>query len=85
MICTKCRQNISPDCVLIGDFLQDEKKVLEQAICVFCYYNITEWDSNGQLITRFEAIRPSLCPYCSRPVPNVDWLLKRGCIWCQRP
>jgi len=82
MICKICRQDISPDCVLIDDFKKDEKEVLKNAICVFCYYNIDSWDSNGILVTRYEAIRPLICPNCGRNVPNTDFLIKRCCKWC---
>jgi len=45
MICKKCKQDISPDCCY------------DNHICVFCYHNITEWDSNGQLITKNDVTR----------------------------
>lgn len=73
MICKKCKQDISPDCCYTND------------ICVFCYHDITEWDSNGQLITRYEAIQPILCPYCGRSVPSKDHFYKGRCKWCQKP
>ena len=82
MICRQCRQNISPDCVLIDDFKKDEKEVLKNAICVFCYYGIDSWDSNGQLVTRYEAIHHTICHNCGRTLPNVDFKLKNGCRWC---
>jgi hypothetical protein len=72
MICKKCKQNISPDCCY------------DNNICVFCYHNITEWDSNGQLVTLAEAIRPPICPYCNRNIPNIQFLYKKGCQWCQK-
>lgn len=72
MICKKCKQNISADCCYIN------------GICVFCYHDIDEWDSNGQLVTRYEAIIPIICPNCLRNVPNVEFLKKKGCSWCQK-
>ena len=44
MFCKKCYEDISGDCVLTS------------GICVFCYYKINEWDSNGQLIKKKDAI-----------------------------
>jgi len=86
MICSRCRQNISPDCVLIDDFYKDEKEVLKNAVCVFCYYDITEWDSNGQLVTAYEAHLPIICPNCGRNMLNVDHLNKdkKTCKWCKQ-
>lgn len=43
MYCKKCQRNISPDCVYTN------------GICVFCTHKISEWDSNGQVITKKEA------------------------------
>ncbi len=45
MKCKLCGEHISPECLLY--FLE---------ICVFCFYNTDEWESNGQLITRDHAI-----------------------------
>jgi len=45
MICKKCKIDISGDCMLTND------------ICVFCYYQIDSWDSNGQIITKDDATR----------------------------
>ena len=74
MICKKCLQDISADCCYTND------------ICVFCYHDITEWDSNGLLITRYEAIRPILCSNCSREMPNIKFLNKnkKTCKWCKQ-
>lgn len=47
MRCKLCRENISPDCMLNIE------------ICVFCYYDCAGWDSNGQAVTREEAILTS--------------------------
>jgi uncharacterized CHY-type Zn-finger protein len=71
MICKKCKQNISPDCSYTNN------------ICVFCYHDIDEWDSNGLLVIRYEAIRPIICPNCLRDMPNNDFPYKKGCKWCQ--
>jgi hypothetical protein len=72
MICKKCKQDILLDCMYTNN------------ICVFCYHDIIEWDSNGQLITHYEAIRPMLCPNCDRNMPNADWKVIGGCKWCQK-
>jgi hypothetical protein len=74
MICNECKQNISPDCCYTN------------RICVFCYHNITEWDSNGQLVTRYEAIIPLICPNCGRNAPNSEFINKKKgyCKWCQK-
>lgn len=69
MYCPKCKQDISPDCCYDN-------------ICVFCYHSITEWDSNGALITRYEAIKPIICPNCFRQLPNNTFFAGRGCKWC---
>lgn len=71
MICKKCKLNISPDCCY-------------DKICVFCYHNIKEWDSNGMLITKKEALI-DMCPNCYRRIPNQEFYYKRGCKWCQKP
>jgi uncharacterized CHY-type Zn-finger protein len=72
MICKKCKQDISPDCCY------------DNHICVFCYHNITEWDSNEQLITKYEALRPIICPNCLRNLPNKKYLNKNNtCKWCK--
>lgn len=73
MICKKCKHDISSDCCYTDD------------ICVFCYHDVTEWDSNGLLLTRYESIRPIICPNCLRKMPNSDFLYKEGCKWCQKP
>lgn len=70
MICKKCKQDISGDCYY------------KNGICVFCYHDITEWDSNGLLVTRYEAINPIICPNCNRVMPNVDFKRKHGCKAC---
>lgn len=44
MYCKKCLEFIRGDCLL------------ENNICVFCYYNINEWDSNGIKVLKSEAI-----------------------------
>lgn len=44
MFCKECLEDISPDCVLTN------------GKCVFCYYKIKEWDSNGQLVKKKDAI-----------------------------
>ena len=61
--------NISGDCML------------ETGTCVFCYYHITSWDSNGILVTKQEAIT-NRCPNCLRNIPNQSWLTNKGCKWC---
>ena len=71
MYCKKCKQNIMPDCCYTN------------GICVFCFHNITEWDSNGQLITRYEAIIPLYCPYCEKII-LPSWRRGKGCHWCQK-
>ncbi len=43
--CKKCHKHISADCFL------------DIGICVFCYYKTNEWESNGAIVTRKEAIR----------------------------
>jgi hypothetical protein len=50
MICKKCGLDISGDCVLTG--IPDV-----EGVCVFCYYGIDSWDSNGQLVTKDQATR----------------------------
>lgn len=50
MICKKCGKDISLDCILTG-------RPDIEGVCVFCYYNISAWDSNGQLITKEQATR----------------------------
>lgn len=44
MFCKVCLEDISPDCVLTN------------GKCVFCHYQIKEWDSNGQLVKKKDAI-----------------------------
>ena len=44
MRCKLCREDISGDCML------------EIGICVFCWYDTDEWESNGQPMTRDEAL-----------------------------
>ncbi len=49
MRCRFCGEDIIPQCLLHS-----------VEVCVFCFYDEDEWESNGQLITRDEAIiRPS--------------------------
>ncbi len=43
--CKKCHKHISADCFL------------DIGICVFCYYKTNEWESNGAIATRKEAIK----------------------------
>lgn len=43
--CKKCFEHISSDCVLTN------------GICVFCYYKTSEWDSNGQIVKKKDAIQ----------------------------
>jgi hypothetical protein len=50
MICKKCKCDISGDCVLTG-------RPDVEGVCVFCYYGIDSWDSNGQLVTKEAATR----------------------------
>ena len=50
MICKKCGQDISGDCILTG-------RPDVEGVCVFCHYNIDSWDSNGQLVTKDDATR----------------------------
>jgi len=69
MACKKCKMQISGDCMLTN------------GICVFCYYHITSWDSNGIEITKQEAIMDR-CPNCLRKIPNQEFLYKQGCKWC---
>lgn len=45
MLCKVCLEDISADCMLTN------------GICVFCHYQIDEWDSNGQLVKKKDAIR----------------------------
>ena len=70
MICKKCLQDISADCCYTNN------------ICVFCYHDITEYYSNGLLITRYEAIRPIICPNCLRIMPNKAHRRRHGCKYC---
>jgi rRNA maturation endonuclease Nob1 len=66
--CKKCKLNISGDCMLtIG-------------VCVFCYYGINSWDSNGQLVTKKEAILWE-CPNCHK---LFSGLKKNKCRFCGR-
>lgn len=44
MYCKKCLEFIRGDCLL------------NNGICVFCYYNINTWDSNGRKVSKNEAI-----------------------------
>lgn len=44
MHCKKCLEFIRADCML------------ENNICVFCYYKTKSWDSNGQVVKKSEAI-----------------------------
>jgi 5-methylcytosine-specific restriction endonuclease McrA len=44
MFCKECFEDISPDCML------------QNNICVFCYYKIGEWDSNGKIVRKKDAI-----------------------------
>jgi len=50
MICKKCKQDISGDCILTG-------RPDVERVCVFCHYGIDSWDSNGQLVTKNDATR----------------------------
>jgi hypothetical protein len=50
MICKKCGLDISGDCVLTG-------RPDVEGVCVFCFYGIDSWDSNGQLVTKDQATR----------------------------
>jgi len=43
--CKKCHNHISADCFL------------DIGICVFCYYKTNEWESNGTIVTKKEAIK----------------------------
>jgi len=43
--CKKCHKHISADCFL------------DIGICVFCYYKTSEWESNGAIVTKKEAIK----------------------------
>ena len=65
MICKKCKENISPDCILTG-----EPKA--EGICVFCYYDTALWETNGIVITKKESILD--CKYFHRP---RQWFLDR--------
>lgn len=44
MFCKVCLEDISPDCMLTN------------GQCVFCYYKIKNWDSNGKLINKKNAL-----------------------------
>jgi len=68
MFCKKCKLNISADCCY-------------DKVCVFCYYNIKSWDSNGILITKKEAI-VNRCPNCLRKIPNQEFFRDKGCKFC---
>lgn len=50
MICKKCLQDISGDCVLTG-------RPDVEGVCVFCHYDTNNWESNGQLVTKDQATR----------------------------
>jgi len=50
MICKKCGLDISGDCILTG-------RPYVEGVCVFCFYSIDSWDSNGQLVTKDDATR----------------------------
>ena len=43
--CKKCHKHISADCFL------------DIGVCVFCYYKIDDWDSNGAIVTKKEAMK----------------------------
>lgn len=44
MFCKECFEDISPDCMLTN------------RTCVFCYYKIKEWESNGRVVKKRNAI-----------------------------
>jgi len=44
MICKECFEDIYPDCMLTNNK------------CVFCHYKTRQWDSNGQIIKKKDAI-----------------------------
>jgi len=44
MRCKLCREDIRPDCLF------------KVGICVFCWYDTNDWDSNGQPVTRDQVI-----------------------------
>jgi len=48
--CKKCHKHISADCFL------------DIGVCVFCYYKTDEWESNGTIVTKKEAIKKLLFP-----------------------
>lgn len=43
--CKKCFEFIRADCMLTN------------GICVFCYYNTDEWESNAEIVKKKDAIR----------------------------
>ena len=43
--CKKCFEHITNDCILTND------------ICVFCYYKTNEWESNGKILAKKEALQ----------------------------
>jgi len=69
MVCKQCKRDIYADCMLTN------------GICVFCYYFIHDWDSNGQLVKEQDAINWQ-CWNCNRTVPNQNFWFKHGCKWC---
>ena len=44
MFCKECLEDISPDCMLTN------------GRCVFCHYKIKEWESNGLIVKKKDAI-----------------------------
>lgn len=47
-------------CKLCGEDIASECLLYSLEVCVFCFYDTDEWESNGQLITRDQAIiRPA--------------------------
>lgn len=44
MKCKICGVDIRPDCMLMN------------RVCVFCFYKIKSWDSNGRLVKKQNAI-----------------------------
>jgi sucrose-6-phosphate hydrolase SacC (GH32 family) len=54
--------------------------MLTTGICVFCHYNINSWDSNGQLVTKKQAIVWE-CPICHRLFLGVK--KSKKCRFCR--
>jgi len=71
MFCKECGEDISPDCALMN------------GICVFCYHKTDEWESNGNILKKEDAIvnyRKLLKGYivfCNKTLENIKELYKK--------